>query len=284
MHEETVEEALARGVPITRRRLTLKRPPEALPPAITPDLPQRPRQRRNGHAERERAAFRRAEAEVERVEPPPPGTITAEDRRTAAAGGAGTDYPADALHKLGYITAEALRECERLTATFWALYGSTPPGVGALWQRVAASVDENLLTQPDRATLTPEEHEERILKMKRRLERMLRALGGLRSGDIVRQRIAGTLRYGHLPRYDTRRGTMMGSIDALAVRLERPALLRKLHPIPGIEEGGIPTPHDLMEMALIVEGLERLVTLNTAEDRYQRGLERDALREYRRHA
>src|SRR5579883_2422960 len=106
--EETVEEYLARGGMITRRRLTLKSPPPDLPPPLTPDLPERPRPTRNGHADRQRAQFRKAVTDVETAVRP--GFVDTSERRAVAAGTAGIDYPLDALFLFGYITSEQLRE------------------------------------------------------------------------------------------------------------------------------------------------------------------------------
>lgn len=173
-----------------------------------------------------------------------------EARRRAIAGDprVGLDYPLDVLLARGLITVDMRDEGLRFAMLAWWRYGFPAPGIEKLYERMLAGggFDElrGLAAEDDEAV-------QRARAAKGRLRRMTAALAGKRLPK------AGPL----VAAID---GTPFGAVRRVAQFLELPRFILNL------AQGRPNGPAEWAEMARLIAGLTRLVTLREREDAAQR--------------
>jgi hypothetical protein len=257
---------LARGHATTLR--VALRPP-AIAHSATPMAKRKDRAGRPGDAGRRAAAalaLRKDEAKQEKLR---------QDKRSAIAGdetrGVDVGFPPDVLLARKLITQEMRDEGLRFAQLAWWLYGTPAASCDGLYARVAAggAVDGDLA--PLRADEESDEVLERVLRNKRRFERMVAALGGITGkGDIEVRQVGGRSFPYRMMVYAAPRGTLYEAVRNACQYLEPPGLVISLRPSGEARTSdGVPS-YDLRQMARLIDGLAKLVELRTAEDKHVR--------------
>jgi hypothetical protein len=197
------------------------------------------------------------------------------DKREAIAGGGnlrGVDaaFPPDVLLKRGLITQDMRDEGLRFAQLAWWLYGTPSASCDGLYARVAAggAVDGDLA--PMRADEQSDEVLRRVLRNKRRFERMAMALGGITGkGEIEVRQIGGRAFPYRMMIFAAPKGTLYEAVRNACQYLESPGLMTSLRPNGDARGDSVPS-YDLRQMARLIDGLAKLVALRTAEDRHVR--------------
>jgi hypothetical protein len=211
-----------------------------------------------------RAALAMAEKKAEGVE-----VQRRLDKRKALSGDEriGGGFPLDVLLSRRLVSQDMRDEGLRFAQLGWWLFGVPEASVEGLYDRMlTGGVDEDLA--PLGSDETDEDVLRRIHSNKHRFERMTRALGGATRGEVAPSpAICGRVHLYRLPCFLPRQGTMFQAVRQVCQFAEMP------HFVLAVWSGGDagdPGPEDFRYMALLTEGLLRLVKLRAAEDRHWR--------------
>jgi hypothetical protein len=195
------------------------------------------------------------------------------DKREAIAGanprGVDMAFPPDILMKLGWINQDMRDEGLRFAQLAWWLFGTPAASCDGLYARVATGGAVDGDHAPLRADDETDEVLQRILRNKRRFERLAIALGGMIRGEIEVRRIGGRALPYRMPLFAAPKRTMYEAVRNACQYLEPPGIVTSMKPNRDARGESVPS-YDLRQMARLIDGLGKLVDLRNAEDRHVR--------------